>query len=251
MGLLDGKVAFITGAGQGLGEGAAHAMAADGAQIVVADIATENAQRVADDLTRAGHSALAVTCDVRNRDSVDSAVSSTIDAFGKLDILVNNAMTLRFVPFEESTADDLLDAYQSSVLGTFNCMQACFPYLRLDGGKVVNFGSNAGTEGGVTMATYAAAKEAVRGLTKSVAAEWGQYGITVNVVVPTGASPAWENVKASLTDEQLEAMLERPIKRMGDPVDDIGRIVVFLASPYSDYMTGRTLFADGGKSKFQ
>ncbi|MGW0043605.1 SDR family NAD(P)-dependent oxidoreductase [Rhodococcus sp. NPDC003348] len=251
MGLLDGKVAFVTGAGQGLGEGTAHALAADGAAVVVADISAGKADRVAADLIAAGHAALAVTCDVRDRASVDTAVAATASAFGTLDILVNNAMTLRFAPFNEATADDLLDAYQSSVLGTFNCMQACFPHLRERGGKVVNFGSNAGTEGNATMATYAAAKEGVRGLSKAVAAEWGQYGITVNVVVPTGTSPAWEQVKTGLTAEQLDAMLERPIKRMGDPVHDIGRIVVFLSSPYSDYMTGRTLFADGGKSKFR
>lgn len=251
MGLLDGKVAFVTGAGQGLGEGTAHALASDGAAVVIADISSENARKVADNLTAAGHAALAVTCDVRDRTSVDAAVAATVSAFGTLDILVNNAMTLRFVPFEDATSDDLLDTYRSSVLGTFNCMQACFPHLRERGGKVVNFGSNAGTEGGAGMATYAAAKEGVRGLTKAVATEWGKYDITVNVVVPTGASPAWEQVKADLTADQLDAMLERPIKRMGDPVDDVGRIVVFLSSPYSDYMTGRTLFADGGKSKFR
>lgn len=251
MGLLDGKVAFITGAGQGLGEGAARALAADGAAVVIADIAPDNARKVAEELTAVGCAALAVTCDVRDRESVDAGVAAAVAEFGRLDILVNNAMTLRFVPFEDATTDDLLEAYRSSVLGTFNCMQSCFPHLRERGGKVVNFGSNAGTEGSATMATYAAAKEAVRGLTKAVATEWGRHGITVNVIVPSGASPAWEQVKAGLSTEQLDAMLERPIRRMGHPVDDIGRIVVFLSSPYSDYMTGRTLFADGGRSKFR
>ena len=251
MNLLDGKVAFVTGAGQGLGEGAAHALAADGADVVLADIAPAKVQRVCDDLTAAGHDVLPVTCDVRDRASVDTAVAAAVAEFGRLDILINNAMTCRFVPFDEATADDLLDAYESSVLGTFNCMKASFPHLRERGGKVVNFGSSAGTEGVVNMATYAAAKEGVRGLTKAVATEWGRYGITVNVIVPTGSSPAWERVKAGLSAEELDKMLERPIKRMGHPVDDIGRIVVFLSSPYSDYMTGRTLFADGGRSTFR
>lgn len=252
MGLLDGKVAFVTGAGQGLGEGAAHALAADGAAVVLADLALDKVQKVAGDLTAAGYEALPVECDVRDRAAVDVAVGSAVERFGKIDILVNNAMTQRLVSFDEATAEDLLDAYQSSVLGTFNCMKSCFPYLRENGGKVVNFGSAAGTEGTVNMATYGAAKEAVRGLSKAVATEWGRYGITVNVIVPTGSSPAWEKFKSGLSEEQIRKLSNQaPIRRMGDPVADIGRIVVFLSSPYSDYMTGRTLFADGGRSKFR
>lgn len=251
MGLLEGKVALVTGAGQGLGEGAAHALAADGAAVVLADVAFANVQKVAGDLAAAGHDALAVECDVRDRTSVDEAVAAALARFGKLDILINNAMTLRFAPLHEATADDLVDAYETSVLGTFNCMQACFPHLKERGGKVVNFGSGAGTEGLVGMATYGAAKEGVRGLSKVAAQEWGQYGITVNIVVPNGISPAWKELEKTLTDDEREKMLERPIKRMGDPVDDVGRIIVFLSSPYSDYMTGRTLFADGGRSRYR
>jgi NAD(P)-dependent dehydrogenase (short-subunit alcohol dehydrogenase family) len=251
MGLLDGKVALITGAGQGLGKGAAHALAADGAAVVLADLALANVQKVAGDLTAAGYDALPLECDVRNRASVDEAVAAAGARFGRIDILINNAMTMKVASFDEATAEDLLDAYESSVLGTFNCMKSCFPYLRQRGGKVVNFGSAAGTEGVANMATYGAAKEAVRGLTKAAAIEWGGHGITVNVVVPTGSSPAWERVKSGLNDEEVQKMLERPIMRMGDPVDDIGRVVVFLSSSYSDYMTGRTLFADGGRSKFR
>lgn len=250
MGLLDGKVAVVTGAGQGLGEGAAKALAADGAAVVLLDLAVDKAQVVAQDLNAAGHRALAVECDVRTRASVDEAVRLTVKTFGTIDVLVNNAMSQDLVRFEHATEEHLLKAFQTSVLGTFNCMQACFPYLKERGGKVVNFGSSAGTEGFPTMATYGAAKEAVRGLSKAVATEWGRFGITVNVVVPTGVSPAWEELKDRVDENELERILARPIRRMGDPVDDIGRVVVFLSSTYSDYMTGRTLFADGGKSRF-
>lgn len=250
MGLLDGRVAMITGAGQGLGEGAARALAADGAAVVLLDLSIEKVQRVADDLTTTGHRALAVECDVRSRPSVDRAVQLAVDEFGALDVLVNNAMTQDLVPFHHATEEHLVNAFQTSVLGTFHCMQACFPHLKERGGKVVNFGSSAGTEGFPTMATYGAAKEAVRGLSKAVAAEWGRFGITVNVIVPTGYSPAWEELKDRVGEDEVERILARPIKRMGDPVEDIGRVVVFLSSAYSDYMTGRTLFADGGKSRF-
>ncbi|MCX0272870.1 SDR family oxidoreductase [Nocardia zapadnayensis] len=252
MGLVDGKVALLTGAGQGLGEGAAHALAADGAAVVLADMALAKVQRVAGDLGAAGHKALAVECDVRDRSSVDGAVGAAVAEFGTVDILINNAMTQNLVRFDAATAEDLIDAFESSVLGTFNCMKACFPYFKENGGKVVNFGSGAGTEGIPGMATYAAAKEAVRGLTKAVAAEWGKYGITVNVIVPTGSSPAWEQVKDSMSEENFRKTLAQfPLRRIGDPITDVGRIVVFLSSSYSDYMTGRTLFADGGRALFR
>src|SRR6478735_390897 len=129
MGLVDGKIAFITGAGQGLGEGVAHALAADGAAVVLADRVFAKVEKVAGDITSAGYEALAIECDVRDRPSVDNAVDAAIARFGKLDILINNAMTHHLVPFDEATAEDLTDAYESSVLGTFNCMKACFPYL--------------------------------------------------------------------------------------------------------------------------
>lgn len=250
MGLLEGRVAIITGAGQGLGEGAARALAADGAAVVLLDLYIDKVQQIAEGLASAGHRALAVECDVRSRPSVDSAVRVAVEEFGTVDILVNNAMSQDLVPFHQATEEHLLNAFRTSVLGTFHCMQACFPYLKERGGKVVNFGSSAGTEGFPTMATYGAAKEAVRGLSKAVATEWGRFGITVNVIVPTGISPAWEALQGRVGDEEVERILARPIKRMGDPVDDIGRVVVFLSSTYSDYMTGRTLFADGGKSRF-
>lgn len=252
MGLVDGKVALVTGAGQGLGEGVAHALAADGAAVVLAGRTLAKVQRVADDLTAAGHNALAVECDVRDRSSVDSAVEAAVAEFGTIDILINNAMTQNLVPFDAATAEDLIDAFESSVLGTFNCMKACFPFFKENGGKIVNFGSGAGTEGVPNMATYGAAKEAVRGLTKAVATEWGKYGITVNVIVPTGSSPAWEQVKEGMSEENLRKTLAQfPLRRIGDPVADVGRIVVFLSSPYSDYMTGRTLFADGGRALYR
>lgn len=250
MGLVDGKVAFITGAGQGLGAGMAHALSRDGATVVIADLNAANASQVASEIRDLGARAHWVACDVRDRASVDAAIAETIARFGRLDILVNNAMSQDLVPFVEATAEHLTKAYETSVLGTFNCLQASFPHLKERGGKVVNFASNAGTQGVAGMATYAAAKEAVRGLSKAVAAEWGEYGITVNVVAPNGTSPAWEELKSRSTDAELERLLDRPIRRMGDPIKDVGRIVVFLSSPYSDYMTGRTLFADGGKGKF-
>ncbi|MET7772557.1 SDR family oxidoreductase [Nocardia sp. NPDC005366] len=252
MELLQGKVALITGSAQGLGAGCATAFIRQGARVACIDVNTEGVEKVAAALVAEGGEAIALPCDVAERRQVDAAVAATIEQFGRLDILVNAAMTQRLVPFDLSTEEDLDDAYRSSVLGTYNFMMASFPHLKETAGKVVNFGSAAGTGGEARMATYAASKEAVRGLSKAVAAEWGVHNINVNVVCPTGITPAYEEWAVSVGPKGVTAALKPSfIKRMGDPIHDIGGVVVFLASSLSDYMTGRTLFADGGRGHFR
>ncbi|MEU6185857.1 SDR family oxidoreductase [Nocardia sp. NPDC047038] len=252
MGLLKGKVALITGSAQGLGAGCATAFTQQGARVACVDVNAEGVEKVAAELATDGADAIALPCDVSDRGQVDAAVAATVEKFGRLDILVNAAMTQRLVPFEMSTEQDLDDAYRSSVLGTYNFMAASFPHLKESAGKVINFGSAAGTGGEPRMATYAAAKEAVRGLSKAVAVEWGVHNINVNVVCPMGITPAYEQWAASVGPKGVAAALKpSPLKRMGDPVHDVGGVVVFLASSLSDYMTGRTLFADGGRAYFR
>jgi NAD(P)-dependent dehydrogenase (short-subunit alcohol dehydrogenase family) len=252
MELLKGKVAFITGAAQGLAAGCATAFADQGARLACVDVNSPGAEKVSNEIVSRGGDAIALHCDVSDRRQVDAAVTAAVEEFGQLDILVNAAMTQRLVPFAMSSEDDLHDAYRSSVLGTYNCMMACFPHLKESGGRVINFGSAAGTSGIPHMATYAAAKEAVRGLSKAVAVEWGPDNIKVNVICPTGSSPAFERWAADTGPERVAAVLKAfPLGRMGDPVHDIGGVAVFLASHLSDYMTGRTLFADGGQAYFR
>ncbi|MBS9376440.1 SDR family NAD(P)-dependent oxidoreductase [Rhodococcus sp. B50] len=252
MGLLTGKVALVTGSAQGLGAGCATAFTQHGARVACVDLNRDGLERAAAELVAGGAEAIALPCDVANREQVDAAVAATVQKFGRLDILVNAAMTQRLVRFDRSTEADLLDAYRSSVLGTYNFMMASFPHLKENGGKVINFGSASGTGGEAGMATYAAAKEAVRGLSKAVAVEWGRFEIAVNVICPIGTSPAHEQWAASIGPEAVAEVLKPfPIKRMGDPVHDIGGVAVFLASSLSDYMTGRTLFADGGRGSFR
>lgn len=252
MGLIEGKTAIVTGGGQGLGEGICKKFAKEGASVAIFGRTFSKVERVANEIKEAGGEAFPVLCDITKREDVDAAIKTVAEKYGTIDILVNNAMVQRLVPFDQSTADDLMAAYSSSVLGTYNMMMACFPYLKEVKGKVVNMGSAAGTEGRPNQVTYAASKEAVRGLSKAFACEWGVYEINVNVVCPTGSSPAWETYKATLSEEDLEKTFSQfLIKRMGDPETDIANIVLFASSYLANYMTGRTLFADGGRACFR
>ena len=253
MGLIEGKVAIVTGGGQGLGEGVCKNFAREGAFVAILGRTFSKVERVANEIKAEGGEAFPVLCDVTDRVQVDKAVKEVAEKYGKIDILINNAMTQRLVPFDQSTVEDLKDTLNSCVIGSYNMMMACFPYLKeAKQGKVVNFGSGAGVEGRPNMITYGAAKEAVRGLTKGFAVEWGKYGITVNTVCPTGSSPAWEAYSKEIGEEGVAKTLAQfCIKRMGDPETDIANIVLFLSSYLSDYMTGRTLFADGGRSAFR
>ena len=261
MGILDGKIAIITGAGQGLGEGAAHAMTQEGACVALWGRTFEKVERVANDINKAGGRALAIKCDVSIRAEVDEALKKTIEAFGKLDILATNHFA--FAPYgtmEDTPLETWDYEYRNNVIGTVNCMQACFPYLKETGkarhAKVITYGSASGTTGSPTMSAYAASKEAIVGLTRVAAVEWGKYCINVNCIIPTGDSPAWLSTKAVRTPEQLKAtmdhyLIKRPNCSIGDPIHDVGGAVVFLASSYSDWITSRSLFVDGGTAYFR
>lgn len=246
--LLD-RNAIVTGAGRGLGRGIALALAKEGARVACIGRTVSSLEETARLVEAHGVAACAVRCDVTSRADVTAAVAQVASAFGAIDILVNNAMDHHHQPLEEITEAELDRAVRSSLYGSVFFMQACFPYLRRRGGAVVNFASAGGTEGWPGQAAYAAAKEAVRGLTKSAAAEWGPLGITVNAVAPMGLSDAFAAWYEGLDDAEKTAQLERvPLRRFGDGERDIGAAVAFLAGPDAAFITGRTIFVDGGRS---
>ncbi|MDM7999382.1 MAG: SDR family NAD(P)-dependent oxidoreductase [Dehalococcoidia bacterium] len=249
MGILDGKVAIVTGAGQGIGRGAALALSKEGASVVLTDIQGAACQRTAGEITAIGGRAVPVTCDVSRRDQVKTVVAAAVREFGTVDILVNAAQAMRNdVPFQDTTDDDMQLALGTGLMGTFYFMQECFPYMKEHGGKIINFGSAAGLEGHSNWAAYAAAKEGIRALTRVACHEWGQYKINCNVICPMAGSPhmlEWGKANPGMLDI-IVAMI--PLKRMGDCERDIGRAVVFLAGPDSDYITGQTLMVDGGQA---
>ncbi|MBU6267697.1 MAG: SDR family oxidoreductase [Sphingomonadales bacterium] len=246
MGLLEGKVAIVTGAGQGVGRGIALALAREGAAVAVIGRTLEKCQRTVAEIEAAGGRGIALSARVSHRDEVDASVAAVIAALGGVDILVNNAHSSRpMVPFEENTDKDMAIAMQG-FHGAFFYMQACFEQLKARKGRVINLGSSAGIRGDAGFTSYAAGKEAVRAISRVAAREWGIHGVTVNVVCPFSDSPGIEYMIENQPGFIDELTSETVLKRLGSSRDDVGRTVAFLASEGGGYITGQTINVDGG-----
>lgn len=244
---LENKVAIVTGAAQGVGRGVALAFAKEGAKVAILDLNKEQIAITVNEFKELGFEAIGVSCNVAKRDEVQAAVKETVDTFGTVDILVNNAQASRNKPFEETTEEDMALAYDTGVKSVYYFMQEVFPIFKeKNKGKIINFASGAGIAGQLNQGSYAAAKEAVRGLTRVVANEWGKYGINVNIISPFANSPgmiAWSQAYPEAYENSIGKV---PLRRVGDCEMDIGRSAVYLASADSDYVTGQTLMVDGG-----
>ncbi len=242
-GALAGKVALITGAGAGIGEGIARRFADEGARVVVAELDGAAGQAVAETI-----GGLFVRTDVSDRDQVENAVATAISEYGALDILVNNAWGGGGIGRVEKKTDEQLAAGVAvGYYGPFWAMRAAFPHMKERGwGRVVNMCSLNGVNAHMGSLEYNAAKEALRALTRTAAREWAPTGVTVNALCPAAKSQAF--FRAIGDYPELEAMADaaNPMGRMGDPYDDIAPVAVFLASDASRYLTGNTLFVDGG-----
>ncbi|MFY9918439.1 MAG: SDR family oxidoreductase [Mycobacterium sp.] len=240
---LAGKVALITGAGAGIGEGIARRFADEGARVVVAELDGAAGQAVAESI-----GGLFVSTDVSDRDQVENAVATAISEFGALDILVNNAWGGGGIGRVENKTDEQLAAGVAvGYYGPFWAMRAAYPHMKERGwGRVVNMCSLNGVNAHMGSLEYNAAKEALRALTRTAAREWAPTGVTVNALCPAAKSQAF--FRAIGDYPELEAMADaaNPMGRMGDPYDDIAPVAVFLASDTSRYLTGNTLFVDGG-----
>ena len=245
---LEGKVAIVTGAGQGIGRGIALALAKQGARVVLGGRTAAKLDAVADEVAQVGGRGIPVRCDVADRSQVDALVTACVDTFGGLDVLINNAQSVATNRrLQEVPMEDVELCWSTGALGTFHCMQAAFEPLRdRGGGSIVNFGSNTAIEGSPSFGAYAMAKEAIRGLTRVAAREWGRFGIRVNVVCPFAGSPAAEAWSRRRPEAAAAVLRATPLGRMGDCEADIGRAIVGLASDDFAYVTGATLMIDGG-----
>ena len=251
MGKLDGKIIIITGGAGGIGLGMAKAMAKEGAVLAIVDVNEEAGKKSEKLLQEISPESSFVQANLLERDKLPDIIQTVVEKYGKLDVLVNNAHACKQKLIEDTTQEDLDLSFGTGFYPTFYLMQAALPYLKETKGNIINFASGAGINGDVTQAAYAAAKEAIRGITRVAANEWGQYGINVNIISPIADSEgvrAW----AKAQPEYYQAVVNKiPLGRFGDVEEDIGRVAVFLASADSQYITGQTIMVDGGATKLR
>ncbi|MDG2004429.1 MAG: SDR family NAD(P)-dependent oxidoreductase [Novosphingobium sp.] len=243
---LAGRTAIITGAGTGVGQGIAIAMAKQGANIVICGRTPETLEDTREKVKAAGGNILCLEGSVADSETAPRVVAAAVEEFGTLDILVNNAHTFSpTLPMDQTPESDFRQHMESGFFGTVYFMQAAFPQMKDKGGSIINLASIAGVAGWPLFTPYAAAKEAIRGMSRSAARDWGKHKIRVNIIIPSSHS--------KITDEYfkdpaaMEAVVATiPLGYMGDPELDIGGVAVFLASDEARYVTGQTLNADGG-----
>ncbi|KHK89052.1 SDR family NAD(P)-dependent oxidoreductase [Novosphingobium malaysiense] len=247
---LKGKVAIITGAGQGIGRGIALAFAKEGATVVLAGRTYDKVRAVEDELAALGLSAHAIACDVARQDDVEAMVAQAADKFGRIDVLVNNAGAAfePFLPLDATPNEFFQMGVDINLYGTLWCMQAALPHLKESRGFIINVASAAGTNGAAYLGTYAATKEGVRALTRTAAKEWGPFGINVNVICPFARTAAWQGFEDSQPEMCEKIVAEIPMGYVGDPETDIGPVALFLATEGSRYVTGHTIMVDGGQT---
>ena len=244
---LDGKVAVVTGASKGIGAGIAKHLAAAGAAVVVNfSSSKEGADKVVDEITKRGGKAFAVQADVAKKKDIERLFAETKKAFGRLDILINNAGVYEFVPLENVTEEHFHKHFDVNVLGPLLATQEATKYFGSEGGSIINISSSASVSAPAVASVYSATKAALDTITKSLAKELGPRKIRVNAINPGMVET--EGVRAGgFLGSDFQKMFEAQsaLGRIGQP-DDIAPAVVFLASPDSRWITGETLVVSGG-----
>ena len=243
MTLLDGRTAVITGGAQGLGRAVAERFVAEGARVVIGDVDLAAAEATAAELGEG--TAVAVRCDVTDEDQVAALVAAATDAFGSLDVMVNNAGVLRDATMRTMPLDDFRLVMETHVQGTWLGTRAAAAVMREQGsGSIVNMSSISGKVGNVGQTNYSAAKAGIVGLTKAAAKEVAHLGVRVNAIQPGLIRTAMiEGMREDILAKRLEDI---PMGRLGEP-DEVAKVALFLASDLSAYMTGTVLEVTGGR----
>lgn len=245
---MEDKVVIITGGGKGIGFGISTAFAKEGANLVITGRTEGTLNDAKEKLEKDnGIKVLAITADGGKEEDVKKVIDKTIEEFGKIDAIVNNAQASKSgVLLADHTKEDFDLAIYTGLYGAFNYMKLGFPYLKESKGSVINFASGAGLAGRPGQSSYAAAKEGIRGLSRVAATEWGEYGINVNVICPlamTESLAKWKEEYPELYNRTIQGI---PMGRFADPEKDIGRLCIFLASEDGKYITGETITVQGG-----
>lgn len=246
---LEGKTIIVTGAARGIGKTYAHALASEGANVVVSDILADGANSTVSEIQKGGGKAIAVVGDISKESDTTRIAKESTEKFGRIDVLVNNAAKntdLKWGPFNEITADDWDKVMAVNLKGTFLCIKSVFPYMKQQGsGKIVNISSGTFFLGTPGLAHYVASKAGVIGLTKALSRELGQHNITINAVAP-GLTITEVNADVFSPTHMAEVRKAKALQRDQFPNDLVGTML-FLCSSDSDFMTGQTLVVDGGR----
>ncbi|MCS5721836.1 SDR family oxidoreductase [Herbiconiux sp. CPCC 203407] len=245
---LEGKAVVVTGSARGIGRGIARTLARNGARLLVTDILADDLETLREDMTSHGTDVHSIAADLREPDAAERIIEEAYRKFGAVHGLVNNAMAIKPPsPLECQTLADFDLAISTGPRATFALMKAAYPHLvSAGGGSIVNFGSGAGAAGEPGFASYGAAKESIRGLSRVAALEWGADNIRVNVVLPfarTEGTDYWEQTDPEAFNAAVNAV---PLKRIGDSEKDVGALVSFLLSDDSTYLTAQSIFVAGG-----
>ncbi len=245
---MNEKVVLITGAGGGIGQGVARAFASEGAKLVLTDISLNNLTTLKEELEyKYNIEVLIVAADGTKEKEANAVIENAIHSFQKLDAVINIAQASKSgTLLVDHSREDFDLAIMTGLYATFFYMKASFPYLKETKGCVINFASAAGFSGEIGQASYAAAKEGIRGMSRVAANEWGPFGIRVNIICPLALTPRLEQWKEEYPDLYEKTISNIPLQHFGDPEKNIGRTCVFLASEDGNYITGETISVQGG-----
>ncbi|TYL49943.1 SDR family oxidoreductase [Nocardioides sp. BGMRC 2183] len=249
---LAGRVALVTGAGQGVGQGIALALASEGVSVAVLGRTEAKLEETCTLVRERGVEAAAFACDVADTEAIPGVVEAVVARFGRLDILVNNAWAGAHGPLLELSDRAFQKGYRTGPFAAFSFMRAAHPHLKASGdGAIINLVTSAMVRWDArTYGAYASAKMALKSLSRTAAVEWAPDGIRVNAIAPHALSPGLKWWTETNPEEAEEFVASIPMKRIGDCEDDIGRAVVALVGPDMRYLTGATIPLDGGQAFF-